>query len=66
VSGDVNGDGAVNAMDVNVARRLISGSVTPSAAQNKAGDVNGDGTFNGIDANLLARFASGIISSFNK
>ncbi|MBQ4067305.1 MAG: DUF4091 domain-containing protein, partial [Clostridia bacterium] len=47
VSGDVNGDGAVNAMDVNVARRLISGSVTPSAAQNKAGDVNGDGTFNG-------------------
>lgn len=62
--GDLNGDGNVNAMDVNIAKRILSGSVTPSAAQKTAGDINGDGQFNGKDANLLARFASGAVSGF--
>ncbi len=62
--GDLNGDGNVNAMDVNIAKRILSGSVTPTASQNAAGDINGDGQFNGKDANLLARFASGAISGF--
>ena len=49
-------------MDVNIAKRILSGSVTPSAAQNLAGDINGDGFFNGKDANFLARIASGAVS----
>ncbi len=59
--GDLTGDGTINAMDVNIAKRILSGAVTPSAAQNLAGDINGDGQFNGKDANYLARIASGAI-----
>lgn len=62
--GDLNGDGMVNAMDVNIAKRLLSGSVTPTTAQKVAGDINNDGQFNGKDANLLTRFASGAIGEF--
>lgn len=64
VKGDMNGDGNVNAMDVNIAKRLLSGSVTPTKAQKTAGDINGDGQLNGKDANLLTRFASGAIKDF--
>ncbi len=60
--GDLTGDGNINAMDVNIAKRILSGSVTPTAIQNLAGDINGDGQFNGKDANFLARIASGAIS----
>ncbi|MBR4933468.1 MAG: DUF4091 domain-containing protein, partial [Clostridia bacterium] len=60
VLGDFTGDGNVNAMDVNVAKRILSGAVTPTALQNKAGDINGDGQFNSKDANLLTRLISGV------
>lgn len=59
IKGDLTGDGNVNAMDVNIAKRILSGSVTPSIVQKLAGDINGDGQFNGKDANYLARIASG-------
>ena len=59
VPGDFNGDGFVNAMDVNIAKRILSGSVTPNSEQNIAGDLNGDGSFNGVDANRLVRIVSG-------
>lgn len=59
--GDLTGDGFVNAMDVNIAKRILSGSVTPTAIQNLAGDVNGDGQFNGKDSNSLTRIASGAV-----
>ena len=62
VSGDLTGDGNINAMDVNIAKRILSGSVTPTEVQNLAGDINGDGQFNGKDANFLARIASGAVS----
>jgi len=57
--GDVNGDGEVNAMDMNVAKRIIAGTVTPTAEQVLAGDLSGDGVFNGVDSNYLARLISG-------
>ena len=62
VPGDLTGDGNINAMDVNIAKRILSGSVTPTEIQNLAGDINGDGQFNGKDANFLARIASGAVS----
>ena len=62
ISGDLTGDGNINAMDVNIAKRILSGSVTPTVLQNLAGDINGDGQFNGKDANSLTRIASGAVS----
>jgi len=59
-AGDLNGDGNINAMDINVAKRILSGSVTPSDAQSAAGDMDGDGQFNGRDSNLLARKVAGV------
>ncbi|MBE6587507.1 MAG: DUF4091 domain-containing protein [Ruminococcaceae bacterium] len=57
--GDVNGDGEVNAMDMNVAKRIIAGTITPTSEQVLAGDLSGDGAFNGVDSNYLARLISG-------
>ena len=57
--GDVNLDGQVNAMDANIMKRIISGTITPTDYQNLAGDVNGDGQINGLDSNLLSRIVSG-------
>ena len=62
IPGDLTGDGTVNAMDVNITKRILSGAVTPTEIQTLAGDINGDGLFNGKDANYLARVASGAIS----
>lgn len=59
ITGDLNGDGIVNTMDANIGKRIISGTVTPTADQIKAGDMNGDGTYNGVDANILVRIVSG-------
>ncbi len=59
--GDVDGDGTVNAKDLNIIKRLVSGIVTPTPEQLAYGDVNGDGKINGMDANILARYISGSI-----
>ncbi|MBE6587574.1 MAG: hypothetical protein E7647_04065 [Ruminococcaceae bacterium] len=59
ISGDFDGNGEVNAMDVNIAKRIAAGSVTPTEVQLLAGDLNGDGTVNGIDSNILARVIAG-------
>jgi hypothetical protein len=49
IAGDVNGDGVVNGLDINLAATnwLKSGSGIP-------GDANGDGVINGLDINLIA------------
>ena len=62
VKGDLSGDGKVNAMDTNTAKRILSGSVALTQAQKQAGDVNGDGMFNSVDTNIIARFLLGYIS----
>ena len=59
IPGDVNGDGAVNAMDANIMKRILSGTVTPTDLQILSGDVNGDGELNGFDSNFLSRIVSG-------
>lgn len=49
----------MNAMDLNILRRILSGTVTPDEQQNLAGDLNGDGVVNGVDSNKLTRLIAG-------
>ena len=58
-AGDVNGDGAVNAKDVNTMKRFLSGAAAPSEAERASADVNLDGAFNTLDANALIRLVAG-------
>ena len=57
--GDLNEDGKINAMDVNMMKRIVAGIVTPTDTQRLAGDLNGDGTVNGRDSNLIVRLTAG-------
>ncbi len=48
---DINGDGAVNALDIqNLVNRILSGS------SSNTGDLNGDGSVNVIDLQLLTNY----------
>ncbi len=64
IIGDFNGDTNINAIDLNIAKRILSGAVTATKEQVLAGDANGDGIFNGIDSNLISRFVAGTIDKF--
>ncbi len=64
ITGDMDGDGVVNARDVNIIKRIVCGVTTAKKDQLIAGDVNGDGALNGIDANILTRYCAGIIIEF--
>lgn len=57
--GDINGDTKINAMDVNIMKRVSVGALSPSEGQLAAADINGDGTVNAFDANLITKMASG-------
>ena len=59
IIGDLNSDGFVNAKDINIIIRVVSGSASPNEIQKIAGDVNNDGKVNAIDANLVTRIAAG-------
>ncbi len=59
IKGDLNGDGAVNSIDANVMKRIVSGIVTPDEAQLIAGDFDNDGVINGMDSNVLVRVIAG-------
>lgn len=61
VSGDVNGDGSVNPVDVQVVRMTSNINHSTKAATDKLADVNGDGLVNPDDV-LIIR----ITSSMNK
>ena len=57
--GDINGDGAVNAMDTNLLKRVLAGVLTPDDKTIAYADINRDGQINGLDSNLLSRIVSG-------
>lgn len=61
VTADINGDGAVNAVDSNLLKRIIAGTLTydDMTATMFAADVNDDGTVNAVDSNLLKRVIAG-------
>ena len=63
IKGDVSGDGKINAMDANAAKRVLNGSAGLTDAQRAACDVNGDGQINAIDVNIIGRYLLGFISS---
>ncbi len=63
--GDINGDGAVDAIDGTLATRYAVGAWTAITAQGSInGDVNGDGVIDAIDATLITRYAVGTITKF--
>lgn len=57
-SGDVNGDGIVNAGDALLALQITSKKYTPTAKQIKACDVSGNGYCQAGDATLIICFAA--------
>lgn len=58
-SGDVNGDGKINAIDARWILQSASGERTLTAEQRARADVNGDGKINAIDARWILQIASG-------
>ena len=64
-SGDVNGDGTVNAVDALVAMRYVLGVSTESLTpeQIAAADFNRDGAVNAVDTLLIMRFSLGLIEA---
>ena len=56
ITGDVNGDGDVNVMDVTTLINMILGSLD----NDEAGDVNGDGDINVLDVTALINIILGV------
>ena len=61
LTGDVNGDNAVNGADAGVLSRYASGwtGYADKIKNIAAADINGDGNVNGADAGILSRYVSG-------
>ena len=58
ISGDVDGDGIVNTLDVLLAARAAAGLGAPlTGSAFLAADVNHDGIMNALDVLLIARIA---------
>ena len=60
ITGDVNGDGAVNGKDAALLARYTSGwDGYADKVNSDAADINGDGKINGQDSAILMRYTSG-------
>ncbi len=55
--GDIDGDGKLTAMDSNLLKRIVAGTMPAEGIP--AADVNGDGAVNAIDSNILRRTVAG-------
>ena len=62
LSGDLNGDGNVDAADAVLMQRYDSGLAALTAEQLSAADVTGDGTVDAADAVKIQRYDAGLIS----
>lgn len=58
--GDVNGDSAINVLDVRLCLQIAQRVIQGAAAQRQRADVNGDGQVTLADAQLLAEYVAGI------
>ena len=58
IVGDVNGDGDVNAIDLNLLRRMVQGIMLPKLAA----DINNDGRWDDDDVYLMRRMLQGLYS----
>ena len=59
LTGDVNGDDKINAVDARWVLQAASGARTFDTTQTAAADVNGDGKVNAVDARWILQVASG-------
>lgn len=59
IIGDVNGDGKVNAVDVNLMKQIALGACAPDSKQVITCDLNSDGKINAVDINLLKSLVLG-------
>ena len=61
MSGDINGDGIVNAKDANVMKQIIAGmlQIEKESAVFSVCDLNCDETISAKDANILVRIIAG-------
>lgn len=62
--GDINGDEAVNVLDVSMARKYSAKLLDLEDWQLVAGDVSGDGKVNIADVNLLRKYSAKLINTF--
>ena len=62
--GDVSGDGKINVVDANLARKAAARLENLDENQKLAADVNGDGKVNVVDANLIRKYAAKMINEF--
>jgi hypothetical protein len=60
ISGDINGDGAVNVQDVTLLLHFAIGLQTPNAVQQAAADLNKDGRIDVLDVSLDIQKAVGL------
>ena len=63
-AGDIDGNGAVNAIDANLVRRHAAKLITLNETQLLAADVDNNGSVNAVDANLIRRYAAKLIFEF--
>lgn len=59
--GDINGDGAINVLDARLCLQIVTGFLTPTAAQRAAADVDGDGDVDLVDAEWIAKYVIHIV-----
>ena len=58
-NGDVNGDGAIDLLDVVLCQQIVSGLVHGTAEQHWAADVDGDGDVDEDDVTILSEYVLG-------
>jgi mannan endo-1,4-beta-mannosidase len=68
IYGDVNGDGAVDALDFAVMKSYLLGIINDLPVENdiEIGDLNGDNSIDSIDFALMKQFLLGTITEFPK
>lgn len=65
ITGDINGNGNITALDALMVLQSSAGLETLDGAQQFAANVNSDASRNSLDALLILKYASGKITSFN-
>jgi hypothetical protein len=58
VTGDLNGNGVVEAVDALLALKIAVGELLPTPQQRQAGDINGNGVVDAADSTLILHYAA--------